>query len=509
MSRKRVIGAAVLAVWVVVLGVHVRRQYFKPESAMLALGAGTLAPGTYFYVVRMNDAAMGLASSRLDTVPDGFLSEEVLTLDVPAMDTVHQAVVRTEVRLGSALQLRSFRFSLDSEIGRYRVEGTAAGDSLLDLSVTTGGRTQRSMVPLGGAVLPGALPLRLAASGRMRVGQSYGARMFDPSTLAGRDTQVRVTARDTLIVPDSAVQEPATGRWRAAGWDTVPAWRVEESYGGVSVTSWLDQDGRIVKATSPLGFTLDRTTYELANQAWRGARGQASLASGYGTVIESTAIASNVDLSDARDRDTLAVRLSNVDLSGFDLAGGRQHLRGDTLVVRAERASALSADYRLPYRGGGEAADALGATPLIQSTDPRIEASAKKAVGGTTDPVLAARRLNDWVYHRLRKRITLSVPNATQVLEGGEGDCNEHTVLYVALARAVGLPARTAVGLVYIRGRFYYHAWPEVWLGRWIAVDPTLGQFPADASHLRFINGGLARQVELIRLIGRLRLEVL
>ena len=101
------------------------------------------------------------------------------------------------------------------------------------------------------------------------------------------------------------------------------------------------------------------------------------------------------------------------------------------------------------------------------------------------------------------------VDRARQVLEAKQGDCNEHTVLYVALARAVGLPARTAVGLVYLRGHFYYHAWPEVWLGEWVAVDPTLGQYPADASHLRFILGGLARQVELIRLIGRLQLEVI
>ncbi len=509
MSRKRILAGAILAGWLVVLGVHIRREYFKPESVVLAEGAGTLAPGTYFYVVRMNDAAIGLASSRLDTVPDGFLSQEVLTLDVPAMDTLHQAVVRTDVRLSRSLQLRSFRFDLDSEIGRYLVQGSAAGDSVLDLSITTGGRTQRTRVPLGSAVLPAALPLRLAASGRMKVGMDYSARLFDPSTLAGRDTRVRVTARDTLIVPDSVAQDPGTGEWRAAKYDTVPAWQVEESYGGVSVTSWLDQDGRMVRATSPLGFTLERTTYELANQEWLRSRGQAALASGYGTVIESTAIASNVDLGDVRDRDTLAVRLVNVDLAGFDLAGGRQALHGDTLVVRAEGASSLSAGYRLPYAGGGEPDSALNSTPLIQSTDPHIVAAARQAVGDTADPVVAARRLTDWVYHRLRKRITLSVPNATQVLEGGEGDCNEHTVLYVALARAVGLPARTAVGLVYIRGRFYYHAWPEVWLGRWVAVDPTLGQFPADASHLRFIVGGLARQVELIRLIGRLRLEVL
>jgi len=82
-------------------------------------------------------------------------------------------------------------------------------------------------------------------------------------------------------------------------------------------------------------------------------------------------------------------------------------------------------------------------------------------------------------------------------------------VLYVALARAAGIPARTAAGLLYLDERFYYHAWSEVYLGDWVAVDPTLGQFPADAAHLRFVVGGLARQVELLPILGRLRLEVL
>jgi transglutaminase-like putative cysteine protease len=135
---------------------------------------------------------------------------------------------------------------------------------------------------------------------------------------------------------------------------------------------------------------------------------------------------------------------------------------------------------------------------------------AQQIAAGSTDPLVVAQRLNDWVYRELKKNITLSLPNAEQVLRAKQGDCNEHTVLYVALARALGLPARSAAGVVYVRGRFYYHAWPEVWLGtQWAAVDPTLGQFPADASHLRFIVGGLARQVELIRLIGNLRLEVI
>jgi transglutaminase-like putative cysteine protease len=78
----------------------------------------------------------------------------------------------------------------------------------------------------------------------------------------------------------------------------------------------------------------------------------------------------------------------------------------------------------------------------------------------------------------------------------------------VALARSLGLPARAVAGLVYLDGSFFYHAWPEVWLGDWVAVDPTFGQTPADATHLRFTTGSLAQQVEIARLIGALSIEV-
>jgi transglutaminase-like putative cysteine protease len=96
-----------------------------------------------------------------------------------------------------------------------------------------------------------------------------------------------------------------------------------------------------------------------------------------------------------------------------------------------------------------------------------------------------------------------------QVLRARRGDCNEHTALYLALARAAGIPARSAAGLAFVNGKFYYHAWPEIYLARWVPVDPTFGEFPADASHLRFVVGGLDRQAALLRLIGALKIDVL
>jgi hypothetical protein len=510
LEKRRIAAFLMLAAWAVTIGFHVKREYFRPSLERLVVGARSLAPGSYFYTVRMGDATIGLATASLDTMEYGFRLRNSLTVDVPALDTTTHAVTNSLIELDDSLSLRRFSFRLQSDLGQFLVAAVAVGRAALDLEVYAGtSKPERSRIPVpDGALLDGAVPIRMAAAGRLVVGETADVRVFDPSTLSTRDVQVRVTAADTLIVPDS-VGTGSDGRFIATGWDTVPVWKLEQQFAGVSIATWVDDDGMTVRAETPLGFTVERTAFELARQSLHDARSNSSLASGYGVLIEGTAVASNVNLSDLPARDTLRFRLLDVNLSGFDLAGGRQQLRGDTLtIVRGALPQRGGAGYMLPYRGD-DLADDLAATTLIQSRDDGIVRAARDVTAGTKDPVEAAIRLNDWVYAQLRKEITPSLPSAVQVLEQKRGDCNEHTVLYVALARALGLPARTAVGLVHVRGRFYYHAWPEVWLGqRWVAMDPTLGQAPADASHIRFITGGLARQVELIRLVGRLRLEV-
>jgi transglutaminase-like putative cysteine protease len=151
----------------------------------------------------------------------------------------------------------------------------------------------------------------------------------------------------------------------------------------------------------------------------------------------------------------------------------------------------------------------LSPEALVQSTDARIVELARRIRGDSRDPLVAARRINQWVHDSLEKTVAVTIPSAIQVLASRKGDCNEHTQLFIALSRAAGVPARAAAGLARVGSKFYYHAWPEVFVGRWIAVDPTFGQFPADAEHLRFVYGGLARQAELLRLMGTLRIDVL
>ena len=118
-TRRRIMGTAILAVWVVMVGWQVRREYFQPELARLAEAALALDPGIHFYSLTMGDRVVGQATSRLDTVPDGFRLQDFMSLELPAMGQTGTAVARTEVGLSPALEMRDFTFSLDSEVGRF------------------------------------------------------------------------------------------------------------------------------------------------------------------------------------------------------------------------------------------------------------------------------------------------------------------------------------------------------------------------------------------------------
>jgi transglutaminase-like putative cysteine protease len=156
-----------------------------------------------------------------------------------------------------------------------------------------------------------------------------------------------------------------------------------------------------------------------------------------------------------------------------------------------------------------EMAADLASTPFVQADHPEIRRHAERLVEGAADSMAAARRLYDWVERRIEKSPTVSLPSALDVLRERVGDCNEHTYLYVALARAVGLPARIRVGLVYNEGALFYHAWPAVYVGEWVEMDPTLGQPTVDATHLALLEGELANQLELLKVMGRLQVRVL
>jgi transglutaminase-like putative cysteine protease len=508
--NRRVLAAVVVVAWLASLAALLRRELWRPRAEVLAEAALSLPPGATYFAVALGAEQIGYASSTIDTLGDTLTVSDIVVLEIPVLGTVQRTEARTEITLTRGLRLRSFAAFLRSESARFDATGRIEGDSVLVLDIAGAGSRETRRVPLSEPIiLPQLLPLKVALGGELRAGRSYTVRVFDPLLLATRRVTVSVAAESTFVVPDSAVFDAAAGRFVPITYDTVRAWRLREAQGVVPVDTWVDAHGQVVQVTSSMGFRVERSAFEITYENFRRFReSPTERAAGRGAdLIRQTAIASDVTL----DRDTLAalrVRLGGQPLAGFDLDGDRQRLTGDTLTIRREGAAALEARYRLPAAQPA-LRSFLQAEPLVQSDDPRLQAQARQIIGRTRRPQLAAELLTHWVYEHVAKAVTISVPSALDVYQSRRGDCNEHTVLFVALARAIGLPARTAAGLVYLNGTFYYHAWPEVYLNGWVAVDPTLGQFPADAAHLRFTIGGLARQLELIRLIGRLTIRVM
>ncbi|HDK41132.1 MAG TPA: transglutaminase domain-containing protein, partial [Nitrospirae bacterium] len=244
---------------------------------------------------------------------------------------------------------------------------------------------------------------------------------------------------------------------------------------------------------SPLGFTLiAEPMAEAVNLP--------GLTSDVSDIILLTSVPFNIDLPE--DISFLKMQIKGIDFEGFDLNGGRQSLKGDIVEINTEDI-AEAGHVSLPVSGMDRF---LEDSPFIQSKALEIVKLSREILGGEKDSLAAARKLWLWVYTNIEKKPSITLPSAVDVLKIRQGDCNEHTALYTALARAAGLPARISTGLVYRDGYFYYHAWPEVFTGQWIDIDPTLGQFPADATHLRLVRGDMDKQLILLRAINNIAL---
>jgi transglutaminase-like putative cysteine protease len=284
----------------------------------------------------------------------------------------------------------------------------------------------------------------------------------------------------------------------------VPAFRIESTFAGITTRSWVTDVGEVVREESPTGFIVVRETARQAQTL--GVPGQVQT-----DLLEAAALVPSPSrrIDDPTTVARLRVRLSTLEaFAPGDLEGAGQTASGGVIEVRDPR----------DLHPGPVEADLdrfLRPEPFLESDAPEVRAEAEKAAGGATEPRLRAERLVRYVHAILEKKPTVSLPSAAEVLKTRVGDCNEHTALYVAMARALGLPSRIAVGLVYLRGAFYYHAWAEVWVaagsgrGLWLPVDPTLNQFPADATHIRLARGGLDRQAVILGMVGRAKLSIL
>jgi transglutaminase/protease-like cytokinesis protein 3 len=222
-----------------------------------------------------------------------------------------------------------------------------------------------------------------------------------------------------------------------------------------------------------------------------------------------TAVAPDRPLKDSVRLGYLKMRLEGVDGTNPVLNRGRQRMHEGALEIRKEIIPTPSPFVIGEREFSSEWKDFLEPEFNIESRDKSVLEAAQRIAGEDRDPVSVAKKMLQWVYRNVDKKPVLSIPSALEVLRSRAGDCNEHATLLTALLRAAGIPARLCIGLVYTRDKFYYHAWTEAYLGEWISMDATLNQMPADASHVKLLEGNLDKQVEIAGRIGELKVQIL
>jgi hypothetical protein len=184
------------------------------------------------------------------------------------------------------------------------------------------------------------------------------------------------------------------------------------------------------------------------------------------------------------------------------------------LVVRPVREPAAGADTAPAGK------EFLESSYFLDSADARVKRLAARIVGAETDPLAKARKVEKWVSENMRPSSSVGFATASQVCRDLRGDCRQHAMLAAALCRAAGVPARTAVGLVYVEDRergpvLGFHMWTEVYVrGQWFGVDATLGQGSVGAGHLKITDHSwrdiqtLAPLLPVTRVLGKIQVEV-
>ena len=483
------ISIVTLLAWTIAMAVLVRRSYLQASSATLATDLARYGSTAVWRGVYYRGEKIGFTVAQTTREGDGFQLEEDGRLQMALLGATTPATIRTTAHVDAAFTLHAFEFSLDPGTGATEVRGTLSGRKLtLEVRTASGSRREERELDE-----PPALSLNLSrrlASGGLVTGARHQWTIFDPATLRNSPVTVDVGRRELI---------------RGAGTAPLPAFRVDMEFGGLHTTSWVTDTGEVVREESPLGLITVRESPENARAMAVPRRIQVDL-------IQSSAVATRMSsrIDEPRDVRRMHLRmrgLLDAKLARDDLQGGAQRFDGETVELIDPR-------QLRPEPLDGSVDRYLAAEPFIESDAPEIRSEAETAVRGAESDRARAEKLTRYVNALLDKKPTVSLPSAREVLRTKVGDCNEHTALYVAMARAAGIPARIAVGLVFVHGAFYYHAWPEVYVDRttssglWLPVDPTLNQFPADATHIRLTRGGLEKQAAILPLIGHLSIDV-
>lgn len=475
MSFSRLSSLFIIVIWIALFAALLQRDYFVKKINLHEKQVLTRSKEESFLGVYFKGERIGFVQNRYSPQENGsvrLLQNSHLLLNI--LGQSHPVDMNLEADLSADFLLQSFSFSLSSTFYRMNAKGTIHGNSV-NFSLSTGKEDITDSITLKA---PPILPVNQRGyllKQDLLPGDKISIPFFDPVTLSGKETTMEYRGKEKVLIHNRVLS----------------LHRFIENYAGIRINSWIDDQGKVIKEESPAGFIfLAEPEFKARNIAGRGEE-----------ILSAVAVPFEGDLASLEDASSVTFKLTLPADSEFDLYGDRQIYRDPLLTVSRE--ALPEGDFCRGQKNN------LEATAFIQTKNPKIAELAEKLTRDQASSMDKVKAIGSWLYTHIDKQPVISIPDALTTLKSRKGDCNEHAVLFAALARNRGIPARVAAGVMYHAGRFYYHAWNEVCIAEtWISIDTTKNQIPADLSHIKFIEGDIRDQTKIISLLGNLGIEL-
>jgi hypothetical protein len=264
---------------------------------------------------------------------------------------------------------------------------------------------------------------------------------------------------------------------------------------------WSNEQGALIKKEYPSGAVFYSELESIAKESDDRA------------LLDYTSLPvfqSNKLIANPGDLNLLRVKIKDYNFQSKLYENSLTTLKEGTLIIRRETAEELKKkNYIFPYK---EQASNKYLNPdrwVLTDYEPLANTGRIYAKSHKYDAFSFAEYLNGYLYNLIRTMPGFVLRNSEEIHKSLYGDYLERCVMFATYARAAGLPTRLIGGLIYRNGYFYFHVWPEVWLDRWIPADPSLAQFPADATHIPLKEGTLEDIVSIIDDLKKIEIEVL
>ena len=405
-------------------------------------------------------------------------------LKLVVMDKPQSVTVSSTSSLDALYHLQDFSFNMRSGDYKMNIVGQRMSGDSFDVKVRAAGSSSSVRINIADDAIVYSPMVELALRS-IKPGKKKRIRTFNPLSMTTEDILVKALRYESITNMNKVCS----------------ATLLSADYQGLKILTWIDSDGKVLRQETPFGWTLEACDAETALANVEGGAGSYDLLDGLAVPVTGM-----VD----RSVDKLKIKINGFILDPELLVTHRQQLlaHGSNSVDMVLLKETIPTNSISLSDMPSDVQKFLESSVYIQSDDKDIIARAKSIVGSEKNSMKAALAICDWVNEKMDKTPAISVPSARDILKVMSGDCNEHTYLFTALARSVGLPTKVTVGIVYNKGFFYYHAWPAVYVGRWVEMDPTFGQHAVDVTHIKLLEGELQEQMKLMGVIGRISIII-